>query len=166
MKYSEVRGRIKSGDLIAFSHGDFSSWKEFKTLMVRVFTRSTYSHVAVAHVIAGRVCIFENVVPYTRLYPLSLSGDFYHLPMNAPWKPQTEQFAWDHLGVAYSQVKAMLAFSRPLAKGDLSECAAYAREILLTDGIDLGLLSRPDAVVQAALDRGVAMTFVENGGNK
>ena len=162
MNYFDIRPRIKSGDLICFSHGGWSSWTAFKTLLVRAFTLSTYSHVAVAHVVANRVLIFEAVKPYTRLFPLSLSGDFYHMPMNAPWTLQTEEFAFAHLGVPYSEMTAVLAYSRPLEDGDVSECAAYAREILEMDGIDLGSISRPDAVVKAAMQRGASITFVSN----
>lgn len=166
MKYADARPLIKSGDLLAFSHGSWKSWREFKTMMVRVFTRSTYSHVGVAWVTANRVFVLEAVKPCTRIFPLSLSGNFYLLPLKAPWTPETEEFALRNIGVPYSEMKAILAFLQPLAKGDMSECAAYVREVLKVDGIDLGKLSRPDAVVSTAQELGSELIWVDNGGNE
>jgi hypothetical protein len=166
MQYSTIRPTIRSGDLIAFSHGGWSSWSSFKTMLVRMFTLSTYSHVAVAWVVAGRVFILEAVKPKTRIFPLSLEGDFYHLPLGAPWKPETEEFALQRIGVDYSEVNAVRAYFKPLEAGNVSECSAYVREVMLVDGIRLGELARPDAVIKAAQARGAKLTFVENGGPK
>ena len=165
MNYTDARPTIRSGDLLAFSHGSFKSWREFKTLMVRVFTRSTYSHVGLAWVIGGRVFVLEAVKPKTRIFPLSLSGDFYLIPTNARWSQKTEQFALDHIGVEYSELTATYAYFAPLDPKDLSECAAYARQVLITDGIRLGILARPDSLVKAAQERGHGTYFVSNGGN-
>lgn len=55
---------------------------------------------------------------------------------------------------------ALQAFFRPLDKGNVQQCAAYVREVLLVDGIDLGTRSTPDAVVDAALARGAEIDFV------
>lgn len=163
MRYADARQRIRSGDLLAFSHGDWKTWNGIKVNLVRIFTRSTYSHVGVAWVTAGRVFVLEAVKPKVRIYPLSLSGDFYLLPLAAPWSPETEEFALAHIGVDYSERVAMRAFFGPLEHGSVQECAAYAREVLLCDGIDLGRLSRPDTVVQAAQERGAENLFIKNG---
>lgn len=162
MNYSEARPTIKSGDLIAYSAGDWKSWHGIKINLIRIFMRSTYSHVGVAWVISGRVFILEAVVPLTRIYPLSKTGNFYLIPLNAEWSINTEEYALSRIGEAYSQWDAIKAYFNPLKKGSVSECAAYAREILLRDGIDLGELSRPDTVVQAALDRGCFVKYIIN----
>jgi hypothetical protein len=82
--------------------------------------------------------------------------------MYAKWDINTEEYALGKIGEAYSQWDAIKAYSNPLEKGSVSECAAYTREILAQDGIDLGELSRPDTVVQAALDRGCFIKFIVN----
>jgi hypothetical protein len=166
MKYQDVRPTIRSGDLVAFSHGSWKSWSDIKVNFVRMFTRSTYSHVAIAWVVGGRVFLLEAVKPKTRIFPLSLEGDFYLLPMNAKWSATTEEFALDHIGVEYSEITAIRAFFNPLEAGNMEQCAAYVREVLLVDGIDLGKRSTPDAVVKAAQDRGCLLWTVSNGGNK
>ena len=163
MKYSDIRPAIKSGDLLAFSHGDWKSWSGIKTLAVRAFTLSTYSHVGVAWVVGGRVFVLEAVKPKLRIYPLSLSGDFYHTATSAVWTDQVEEYALSQIGQPYSELNAMAAFFAPLKKGDVSECAAYAREIMSRAGVDLGAISRPDAVVSTAQLQ-YPTTFVENGG--
>lgn len=163
MKYLDARPLIRSGDLIAQSHGDWGTWSGFKTNLVRLFTRSTYSHVGVAWVVGGRVFLLEAVMPKLRIFPLSLAGDFYLLPMNAPWKPETEEFALGNIGMDYSQSDAMRAFFEPLEAGKVNECAAYVREVFALDGIDLGAMSRPDTVVQAALGLGASLYFVARG---
>lgn len=164
MKYAAARPTIKSGDLLAFTHRSWRTWKDIKIQLVRLATQSEYSHVGIAWVPqGGRVFVLEAVTPCTRIFPLSLSGDFYHLGMDAPWYDCTEEFALSHIGVEYSQRNAVRAFFKPLEKGNVSECAAYVREVLLVDGINLGDMSRPDAVVQAALARGARLNFINNG---
>ena len=162
MMYTEARPHIRSGDLLAFSHGDWRSWSGIKVNLVRMFTRSTYSHVGIAWVIGERVFVLEAVKPKLRIYPLSSSGDFYRLSMDAPWQQQTEAYALRKIGTDYSELLAMRAFFGPLEKGNVQECAAYAREVLLCDGINLGDRSTPDAVVDAALLLGANIDFVNN----
>jgi hypothetical protein len=162
MKYQEVRSKIKSGDLIAFSHGSWTSWPNIKTNFIRLFTRSTYSHVGIAWKIGGRLFILEAVKPKLRIYPLSTLGDFYLIPMNAKWNKSTEEFALSKIGTDYSELSAIRAFFSPLEDENVQQCAAYAREILEKDGIDLGQMSRPDTVVLAALNLGKKLTYIES----
>ena len=166
MKYQDIRDTIRSGDLVAFSHGSWKSWNDIKVNFVRMFTRSTYSHVGIAWVVAGRVLVLEAVKPKTRIFPLSLEGDFYLLPTGAKWGRTTEEFALDHIGVDYSEITAMEAFFHPLEFGNVKECAAFVREVMLRDGIDLGNRSTPDAVVKAAQELGAILITVDNGGNQ
>jgi hypothetical protein len=166
MNYAQIRPSIRSGDLIAFSHGGWESWSAFKTMLVRAFTLSTYRIVEIAWVVGGRVFLLEAVKPKTRIFPLSLEGDFYLLPLNAPWRPETEEFALQRIGVDYSELNAVRAYFKPLDAGNVSECSAYVREVLLVDCIRLGELARPDEVVKSAQARGATLTFVENGGSK
>ena len=69
--YQEVRSSIKSGDLLFWSHRELKSWYDLKVQIVRMVTRSEYSHVGVAWVTGGRVFALEAVVPLIRIYPLS-----------------------------------------------------------------------------------------------
>ena len=162
MKYEEMRSTIKSGDLLAFSHGDWKTWRGIKTEAVRIFTRSTYSHIGIAYVMGGRVMILEAVKPCLRMAPLSLEGSFYHLPLKQKWNKACEKFAMACLGIKYSEVAAMEAYFHPLEEGTVSECAAYAREVFKRMSIDLGDRSTPDAVILKAQMLGAPSIYVEN----
>ena len=160
MNYQTIRPTIKSGDVLAWSHIGLGSWYEFKIWMVRLFMRSEYSHVGTAWVVGNRVFVIEAVMPLVRIYPLSSLGDFYHLSMNAPWKPDTEALALSYVGHEYSQLQAIQApFVKP-KQDKLWECAELAANIAKADGIDLGELYTPGAVVLAAQRNGALMTFV------
>ena len=162
MDYSTARPLIRSGDLVSQSHGDWTTFRGIKTNIVRIFTRSTYSHVGIAWVIGGRVFMLEAVKPKLRIYPMSKIGDFYLLPLQARWCEVAENLALEKVGVDYSELVAMKAFFEPLRQGEARECAAYALTVLAMDGIDLGNRATPDAVVLAAMKRGADCTFISN----
>ena len=163
--YKSFRPQFKSGDLIAQSHGSWSSWSDIQVIGVRAFTLSTYSHVGVIWVDpADRgVYVFEAVTPCVRRVRLSSIGSFYHLPLHSRWTDYTTAFADATLGTPYSKLLAMFAFFAPLPAGTIRQCAALSREIMIRAGVDLGRMSRPDSVVQAALAMGSTLTFVKQG---
>lgn len=163
MKYVDARENIRSGDLLAFSHGDWKTWDGIKVNLVRLFTLSTYSHVAIAWVVGGRVFALEAVRPKLRIFPLSKLGEFYHIKLNATWLQTTEEYALSKIGVDYSQLSAIRAFFVPLENENVQECAAYVLEVMEKDGVFLGYMARPDSVVKAALNIGGTLTFVEDG---
>lgn len=165
--YLWQRAHFRSGDLIAQSHGGWGTWVEIQTNMVRICTRSTYSHVGVIEVDQsdGRVYVVEAVRPCAHRVPLSSIGSFYHLPMRARWTFATCQYVQSILGSPYSRWEAIKAFFSPLPAGSVSECAALTREVMQRASVDLGPMSRPDAVVQRALEMGSSIAFIFNGGN-
>lgn len=151
MKYIQARPLIRSGDILAFSHGNWKTWSGIKTNMVRIFTRSTYSHVGIAWVVGSRVFVLEAVKPRLRIFPLSQSGDFYLIGTGVSWSFGTEEYALAKVGTLYSELAAMRAFFDPLEEGNVEQCAAYVREVLKYEGLNLGTRSTPDAVVAEAL---------------
>ena len=166
--YGLARHGLRSGDLIAQSHGDWDSFNGVLVLGVRVFTVSTYSHVGVIEVDPkdGHVYVVEAVRPRSHRVLLSSIGDFYHLPMRAHWTYATSKYVRSILGTVYKRWDAIRAFFRPLPAGTVTECAALVREVMLRAGVDLGPMSRPDSVVRRALELGSSITFVRNGGNR
>ena len=163
MRYQDARPLIRSGDVLAWSHRGIRSWHDLKIWFVRLFTRSEYSHVGLAWVTDGRVFVIEAVMPLVRVYPLSklLDHGCFWIPSKAPWKATTEEYAMACVGDVYSQIQAMEApFEMPPAD-KLWECAELAASILKMDGIDLGTVYTPSAVVQAALERGYPLQYLE-----
>lgn len=160
--YNDIRGQIESGDLLSFNHGDWISWSGVKTEIVHMATRSTYSHVGTALWLGKRLMIVEAVKPYLRIFPLSLSGSFYWTKLPVTWTDEAEEFALSKIGAEYSEWNAIKAYFVELPDGDVSECAAYTREIMKRSGIDLGFRSTPDSVVLAAQKLGGATFYIEN----
>lgn len=158
--YVDQRSKIRSGDLLAWSHTGWKTWRDIKIELVRFFTQSEYSHVGVAWVIGGRVFVIEAVEPMVRIYPLSKLGNFYHIPMDTEWKLTTEEYALLHVGDDYKQLQAIKAYFVSLGKDSTVECAALAIAILDKEGIDLGEMATPSAVVKAALMLDKQLTYV------
>lgn len=160
--YSGQRSKFRSGDIFAQSHGSWESWNGIKVLGVRIVTLSTYSHVGVIEVGKdGRMYAVEAVRPEARRIYLSEIGPFYHLPIEqADWTAVTDYKVAEAIGTPYSQFDAIRAYFKPLPKGCMTECAALTREVLMAAGVDLGPLSRPDSVVQRALELGSSLTYV------
>jgi hypothetical protein len=168
MNYLSVRNKIRSGDLIAFSYRQplFHDWYSFKVGLVRMFTKSEFSHVGVVWVAANRVFLIEAVVPKVRIYPLSnalLEGeDAYWLPLGVEWTQAAEEFAMRHVGQEYSQMKAMRALYTPWEHGDSTECAGMVIDVLHVAGVDLGARATPSAVVRAAESLCAPCTLITN----
>ncbi len=162
MKYVDARPKIRSGDLLAWSHGGWASWHDWQVQGVRIFTRSEYSHVAIAWVVGGRVFVIESVVGGIRIFPLSRLTPFFWLAMEAPWATATEEYALAHIGEPYSKLECIQAYFEPLTLDGHWECAKWAMAVLRMDGVDLGDKATPADVIKAAMRRaGVTSILVE-----
>jgi hypothetical protein len=152
MNYSEHRNNIKSGDVLAWSHRGWRSLYDIKIQIVRLATRSEYSHVGIAWVVGGRVFVIEAVEPRARIFPLSKLGNFYHVPMGANWDGRVEEAAISYVGAEYRQLHAIKAFFKPL------RVVEVARQY----GVLLGTRSTPDAVVLAAQELGNPLYYIKS----
>jgi uncharacterized protein YycO len=164
MIYKEIRNKIRSGDVLAWSHSGVKSWYDLQIFMVRLFTRSEYSHVGIAWVVAGRVFVIEAVSSGVRIYPLSLAGDFYHVSTDVKFDKGSEEVALSKIGEKYSKIDAINAFIGKLkiGEGKSWECAEYVLFVLEECGIKLEAKPIPSDVVFNLLMRGGKLTFVEN----
>lgn len=163
MKYEDARGEIKTGDLLAWSHGGLADWHDIQVMLVRAFTRSEYSHVGLALVGAGRVFILEAVGAGVRLWPLSRELPFYWIARPQPIGAEAVDFAFDRLGDGYSKLQAIRAFlgSLRLGEDDRWQCAEYVLRVLDADGEVLTNVATPTGVVKAALQRWGSLNYVE-----
>ena len=160
MQYEEFRNEIKSGDVLAWTHVGFKSWKDFELMMVRLGQRSEYTHVGVAWVVAGRVFILEAVGTGIRIFPLSKELPFFHIASNIEWSTDVEEFALSKLGEEYSKWEAFLGLFGKTSRDDKWQCSEYVREILKKAGKDLDCEATPSAVVNAMLDQGGSLLKV------
>jgi hypothetical protein len=158
MRYAEYRGKIKSGDVLAWSFrgGWFDSWHSFKINAVRLFQRSEYSHVGIAWVIAGRVFVLESVVPLVRSVPLSGLLPAYVISGRGLGRDQLE-LALSMVGKAeYSQWEAIKAFfGYNSLENDRIQCAEYVIKVL-----DLNCQATPSEVVRYMIHHGARLTEV------
>ncbi len=164
MQYADVRPQIKTGDLLAWSHGGWRTWHDIQVSFVRIFTRSEFSHVGLAWVANGRVFILEAVGSGVRIYPLSRELPFYWVPKPFRLSRNAVNFAFAHIGDAYSKFQAKLAGLGLLQKGDddVWQCAEFVLSILAQDRWPLDDVdATPTAVVKAAMQHWGALRYVE-----
>lgn len=107
MKYEAAREAIADGDVLAWTHraSPFASWYDFKIWLVRLLTRSEFSHVGLAVRFGGRVFALESVTGGIRLMPLSKLLPCYHLADSDTFDIER---AMSKCGEPYSQFEAML----------------------------------------------------------
>jgi hypothetical protein len=161
MNYTTARPQIKSGDLLAWHHRVpwWASWSDFKMALIRLVTRSEFTHVGTALVIGGRLLVIEAVRPVVRLHPVSALGDFYWVPLPSNWTPEAERYAFAQLGDRYSYLDAIVGYFGMPKCDHLEQCAELKIRIAAGSGVDLGDVATPAAVINKALAHG-PMTFV------
>lgn len=162
LTYEAVRGHIKTGDLLAWSHRAWGSWYDLQVQAVRFFTQSEYCHVGVAYTYLDRVLVFEAVGAGVRIFPLSRLVPFYFAPLGLSWNDAAEAFAWSTLGKGYSKWQAIEAHLGVLhaEDDDLWQCAEFAQAIYKRLGLVMNCKPTPTQIVLAAQDFGAAVRHV------
>lgn len=147
--YDSARSKIKSGDLLAWTHKEWGSWYNFQVQMVRMFTRSEYSHVGIAYVVADRVFVLESVVGGIRQTPLSTMVPFYWLPLSDYWNDDVLKAAMSKLGQQYSKWDGFKSLWKKIKPGTDNnwECAEYAQFILQQGKFPIDVRNIPGEVV-------------------
>jgi hypothetical protein len=167
MKYSDVRAKISSGDLLAWSHNEIrlpTLIHDLQVKAVRLAGLTEFTHVGLALPFGGRVWLLESVEPLVRMVPLSnVIGDgFYWLPLNKAMSDAELEWALSKVATAeYSKwegIRAQLGISP--ASEDM-ECAKYAAMSRILSGVDIGNRYTPSAVVKRAQVLGFAQYWVE-----
>lgn len=158
MNYEAARDKIKSGDLLAWSHRGWRSWYDIKIQLVRFFTQSEYSHVGTAWVVGGRVLVIEAVTPLVRIYPLSKLGTFYWIPDFNVWTKEKEELALSYVGTEYSQIEAIAAFFSRSVLPDKMQCAKLVATILGMEHTN----HTPSEIMDYALSAGLTLHKVES----
>lgn len=162
MKYLEVRGSIKSGDLVAWSHRPWKTFYDFQIQMVRLATQSEYCHVGTAWVVGGRVFIIEAVTPKVRIFPLSKLLPCYLIKVEKEMTPEAEEFALLQVGMDYSKLQAIQSFFGKPNFDELWQCAELTIEIGKRSGNDFGLEYTPAKLVQNALENDLSLIWLED----
>lgn len=130
MKYEDIRGTLKSGDLAFYSsHHKIGDW------LIKWWTKSEYSHVGLIWVAAGRVFLLEaSAADGVRIVPLSLRMPDTIVRMDLNWDAQTEEFAFSHMMDPYSFVDAIRAGVNQHYKGAGWICTEYVAAVVAKCG--------------------------------
>lgn len=165
MLYEELRSNIKSGDVIAWTHKGCKTWSDIKIQIVRMFTRSEYSHVGIAWVVADRVFVIDAVIPKVRIFPLSKELPFFILPCGDKyWSDSIEEILLSHVGEEYSTWQAILAAFNKLKCGkDVTwQCAELVNMVLQSGNIfkENESLSTPTSIVENLQKKGTPLYMV------
>lgn len=153
---------MRAGDLLAWTHRKWGSWYDFQVQMVRMFTRSEYSHVGIAWPVGGRLFVLEAVSAGVRIFPLSRCVPFYWMPLEMRWTGDMEKRALEQVGAPYSKIRAVMAYFNliKIGGGKYWECAEYVIHVLQLKRT----LATPTAVVAKALDMGGSLNWIGNDG--
>lgn len=168
MDYSEARPLISSGDLLAWSHYDWTTWYDLQVQAVRIGTESEFCHVGLACVFGGRVWCIESVEPVIRMAPLrNLIGEhgFYWAALDTDMSAAELEFAVSKISIGhYSKleaVKAQLVQSLGNQDDDKWECAKWFNACRRLSGLECGPKDTPAATVQRVLEMGKSLRFVQ-----
>lgn len=74
---SEILPDLKSGDLLAWKTTKVDSFFDFVLFLYQKIFKAEFTHVAIVVVIGDRHFIVEATPPTVRLYPISMTDDFY-----------------------------------------------------------------------------------------
>ena len=151
--YASVRPDIKTGDILAWSHGSWQSFYMAQLNLVRIFTRSEFNHVGVAWVKDDRVLLVEAMVPRIVAHPLSTYLPCYHIPMTIGHI--SDERMLEKLGGKYSKWEAIRGFlnKEMLEENKKWQCSKHTQWLHLENTSDWGKVpSTPSAVVKFALE--------------
>lgn len=167
MKYSELKGVLKSGDIIALSHQPWKTERDVESHIVRIVTESEYSHVCVAYVgESGELQVIEAVEPVVTISQLTKYLDFGFYVISTPDKPMTkeeEAYGKSKLNQPYSKIEAVEGFLGVLDIAGDSKwmCAELTIAMRRLSGLDFKCRATPAEVVRDLLQRGYELKYVK-----
>lgn len=154
--YSEMRKKIKTGDLIAYDTEEIDSFFGSVLFAYQKILKAKYTHVGVAVCLGNRVFMMEATPPEVRLIPVSMCGDFYHIEtkMSVSESSMIDNLC-THIGKKYSLLdlfKSHFNFSNN--PNDLY-CSELAGDFYNTFGYlsDRKAGRTPDSIIEAVLKR-------------
>lgn len=155
MLYSEVRTKIKTGDMLLYrNHPGGGLRAKIERWFVEHGTASPYVHVGVAWVDHDRVFIMDITTKGCAPRPLSKTGEFDWAPAPAELSESALVEAFDYWGeLQYSRWQAILGEFGLLAIGKdrYAQCAEYALMIWRASNMMPTTVATPSACADGAL---------------
>lgn len=166
MQYAALRGNIKTGDMLLWRHSKGGALRALiERWLVRHFTGAPQTHVGIALVQYGRVCVMDMTTYGCAPRPLSEEVPFDWAPSPRELSEEAVTFAYKSFGrLRYSRWRAILAALRSLRIGSstYSECAEWALSVWAVDAMAPTDEATPGACAAGALEVwGAAITAVQ-----
>lgn len=165
ISYTTQRPRIRTGDLILYTHEAHETLYDMQVQAVEFATKSKFSHVAIAWVVGPRVMIFEAVVPRVQIFPLSHTGDFYHVAMSKKFSEEALNFCLCQVGekVGYSKLEGVRAlFGKNNPNDGITQCSEFCKNALAANGLSLPGRAVPGDIAMSLIDLGYKLEKVKN----
>lgn len=150
--YFYYRERICSGDLLVWTSRNTGSLRDIKLKLVRLFTQSSYDHVAIAWNIGGRLFAIEATPPEVRIYPLSKMLPFYTIPMHIDWKNEFDEHLLTHIGEEYSYMQVIRSYFGKPNDDKQWQCAEFVHHFYNSVGLQGDFGYTPRSIVERALE--------------
>lgn len=152
--YSEIRNKIKTGDLIATDEAPIDSFFGLVLSLYQKILGAKYTHVGIAVRMGGRVFVVEATPPEVRLVPISMFGDFKLIPTDMKGSENSHlEYLFSSLGKKYS-ILDMLKGTLGIA-GSNSDyyCSELAGDFYNSFGylVDRTVGHSPDSIVEAVI---------------
>jgi hypothetical protein len=164
MKYSIERSKIKTGDALFFSGGNWKSWHGIQIMLVRMFKPSKYSHVGMAWVANNRVFIMEAVGTGIRLFPLSQDLPAGYISNPKELSEEALEYAFSKLATKYP-AKWKMVFNKGFgSKIDLDgrmDCSDFFLSILDADDCVLKCASDPSSICDELMSKWGSLILLE-----
>ena len=132
----EFKG-IETGDLLVWDTTGWSSKRDLQLQLVRLFTRSQYTHVGIAYRTKDEVFVVEATPPHVRIFPLRKLLPVYHVDLHLKLNEDQLDYLFKHVGDDYSLLQvAMTIFMKPMRDRNwhcVELCKDFYEEVLRMD---------------------------------
>lgn len=147
--YSELTDEIKTGDILAWKNTKIDSFFDFILFLYRKLFGVEYTHVGFALVLGDRWLLFEATPPVIRLYPISLTDDFYYVNTGLNLKSKHIDIMLKHLGKKYGFIDVFFGLLGIKRNNSSYFCSELVMEFLDTIGYleDTGEATMPQTLM-------------------
>ena len=131
MNYTQARGLIQSGDLLAWSGETFIG------RVIKVWTRGKYSHVGIAVWLGSRLYVVElREFRGAQIVPLSNTKNFEWVKADVNWSDGLEDYALSKIGLLeYGYMNVVRAAFGLNSRGNRMQCAQFAEALYIKAGV-------------------------------
>lgn len=153
---SEIKSKIKTGDLLAFKVRRYGSITSFFLWLYHKFTKVEFSHVGIATRLGDRVFMVEAISPRVAITPLTKVKDFYLIPTEIITSEKIQiDFLISFVEVKYSLVDILTHYIGM----DVSDNRIYCSELCSAFYYHVGYLHEresghtPEKLVKAVMNK-------------